>query len=62
MKRKLASVTIILLVSLTFLLPSQLAFPVLAQATSSQVVNFDSSWRLFNSPMLDTWLPNFYHS
>ncbi|TET20403.1 PKD domain-containing protein [Candidatus Bathyarchaeota archaeon] len=53
MKRKLASVTIILLVSLTFLLPSQLAFPVLVQATSLQVADFDSSWRLFNSPMLD---------
>jgi len=46
-------VTIAFALGLVLLLPPQLAFTVLAKSTSSQVVSFDSSWRLFNSPMLD---------
>lgn len=44
---------IIPLLCLTFLLSLQPTFPVSAEATSSQVVNFDSLWRLFQTPILD---------
>jgi len=41
------------LLCLTFLLSIQPTFPVWAEATSSQVINFDSTWRLFQTPLLD---------